>query len=227
MDIAEPAGVDRWIECDLSDPAAVEMATNSIDGPIDALINNAGLPPREGLACKVLEVNVFGMRSVALALLPKIAKGGSVVTTASRAGAAWRENLSQVKALLALEDIGAIDDFLTAHEMDATRAYNLSKEAAIVWTALQTERFHAAGVRINSVSPAPVATGILDDFVAAFGDKAKTTLARVGRAGAPDEIAEVICFLISPEAKWINGQDIVVDGGMAGMLTADAINETS
>lgn len=226
LDIAAPAGVDRWIKCDLSDPAQATAAAASIDGPIDVLINNAGLPPRDGLAAKVLAVNVFGVIALTEALSSKLARNAVIVTTASRAGSAWRNNIDQVKALLALEGVAELSQFLTKNKIDDTRAYNLSKEAVIVWSQLQIERFLKLGTRINSVSPAPVATGILDDFVKAFGEKAAKALKRVGRAGTPQEIAEVICFVASPEGAWINGQDIVVDGGMAGMIAADAIQSS-
>ena len=66
-------------------------------------------------------------------------------------------------------------------------------------------------------------TGILDDFVTAFGAKAHIALARVGRAGSATEIAEVLAFVASSSARWINGQDIIVDGGIAGMLEMDAV----
>ena len=45
----------------------------------------------------------------------------------------------------------------------------------------------------------------------------RVNLARVGRPGKPEEIATVICFLISEEARWINGIDIVIDGGMGAL----------
>ena len=51
FDIHEPqANADHWIRVDLSDFAAVDAAIEAADGPFDALINNAGLPPRDGLA---------------------------------------------------------------------------------------------------------------------------------------------------------------------------------
>jgi NAD(P)-dependent dehydrogenase (short-subunit alcohol dehydrogenase family) len=77
------------------------------------------------------------------------------------------------------------------------------------------------GVRINTVSPGPVETPLLPDFVQSIGaaalDHAKNT---VGRHATVEDIAPVIGFLASPQARWINAQDIQVDGGYIGSMRA-------
>ena len=106
FDICEPAGADHWIEVDLSDPSSIARALAAVEGPFDALINNAGLPPREGNAERVLRVNWFGFRQMLDGMMPKLAEGAAIVNTASRAGAQWRENLDEVQALQALRAKG-------------------------------------------------------------------------------------------------------------------------
>lgn len=219
---APPAHADRWIQTDLSDPASIDAAIAAAPGPFDALINNAGLPPRPGQAALVLRVNFFGMRRFLTGMLGSLSEGAAIVNTASRAGAAWRENLGEVKALMAL-DAADLDPFIAARGIDATRAYNLSKEAVIALTVSMTGEMIARGFRMNAASPAAVSTGILDDFKAAFGDKVAKNLARVGRPGLPEEVADVIVFLASPESAWIKGQDIFIDGGMAALASAEAL----
>ena len=81
----------------------------------------------------------------------------------------------------------------------------------------------ARGFRMNSVSPAAVSTGIVDDFMRAFGDRARNAVARAGRAGEAEEVADVSGFLASEESRWIKGQDILVDGGTSGMATSDML----
>ena len=223
FDISEPsAHVDRWVQTDLSDPSSIRTAVAAAHGPYDALINNAGLPPRVGQGEAVLKVNYFGLVSFLDGMLDKMAPGGAIVNTASRAGAMWRENLDQVKALMAAgpDDVAG---FMAAHKIDATRAYNLSKEALIVMTMARTEAMIARDLRMNSVSPAAVSTGILDDFVTAFGEKVGKNIARAGRAAAPSEVADVIVFLASPESHWLKGTDICVDGGMGAMAQTDML----
>ena len=181
FDITKPSvSVDEYIQVDLSDPAAIVDAVNAMQGTFDALINNAGLPPREGLGRKVLEVNYLGLRDMTNTMASRLNAGGAIVHTASRAGAFWRDNLAQIKALRGCT-WGDIDAFIQSHKIDDTRAYNLSKEAVIVDTIATTEAFLAQGIRVNCVSPAAVSTGILDDFTKAFGPKVAKNIARAGR----------------------------------------------
>ena len=223
FDLADPgAGVDRWIPVDLSDAAAIDRAVAGVEGPFEALINNAGLPPRDGLQEQILALNFFGLRRFLEGMLPKLSAEASIVNTASRAGARWRENIDEVKALLDLPRAD-LPGFIAERGITPVRAYDLSKEAVIVLTQALTERLIAKGLRINSVSPAAVSTGILQDFAAAFGERMSKNVARVGRPGHAAEVAEVIVFLASPKSNWIKGQDLVVDGGMTAMATCDAL----
>ena len=222
FDIAEPADMpDTFIQIDMSDPASIAAAVARAEGPFDGLCNNAGLPPREGLTAKILEVNYLGPRRMTQAMLDKLKPGASIVNMASRAGARWRENIAQVKRLTAVRDATGLAAFIAEDGVDHLRASDLSKEAMILWTMAETEPMIARGLRINSVSPGAVATGLLDDFARAFGDRMAKNVARAGRPGTPAEAAEIAAFLLSPESFWIKGQDLVVDGGMAAFNTAD------
>lgn len=220
FDIAEPAGVDQWIQVDLSDMEAIKGAAAKADGHFDVLINNAGLPPRVGNAALVLAVNVLGLRALTRAMLPKLNDGARIVNTASRAGLMWQQNLQEVKALLALTHPDELPTFIADRGIDPTRAYNLSKEAVIAYTKGLTKSLLPRNMRANSVSPAPVSTGILDDFMAALGERAAGALALPGRAATPHEVAEVICFMASEASCWVKGHDILVDGGVSAMVTA-------
>lgn len=221
LDITEPTHVDQWIPVDMSNPESIEGAISRVSGKFDCLINNAGLPPRPGLEQTILSVNFFGLVQFTNALIPSLRQGGAIVNTASRAGAAWRDNLDQVKALMALADPSELNGFIKRHNVNHVRAYNLSKEAVIAWSIAQTERMIAEGLRMNSISPAAVSTGILEDFEAAFGAKMATNIARVGRPGLPEEIADVIVFLASEDSRWIKGNDITIDGGMSALAAVD------
>lgn len=172
FDLHEPKeNVDHWIKIDLNDPVSIASAVEQAPGPFDALINNAGLPPREGLAETVLKVNYFGLRQFMTLMLDKISKNGSIVNIASRAGSMWRENIDEVKALAALQSIDEIASFVAERGIDPVRAYNLSKEAVIALNISETESLLDCDLRINSISPAAVATDILVDFKTAFGDR--------------------------------------------------------
>lgn len=224
FDLAEVTeNVDLFVPLDLSDPTSIAKAT-TVSVPLDGLCNNAGVPPRAGQEAAILAVNFQGTRAFTDAMLPHLNKGASVVNMASRAGHGWRENIAQVKALAALTTRAELDQFVTDQSIDATRCYNLSKEAVLLWTIAMAETCVARDLRINSLSPGGVATGILDDFKRAFGDKMARNVARAGRPGTADEVAEVAAFLLSPASHWIKGEDIVIDGGMGAFNMADALD---
>ena len=224
FDIAEPRdNVDRWIAFDLSKPATVTQAADAAGGPFDALINVAGLPPRAGLERAILAVNYFGLVAFTEAMLTKLAPGAAIVNVASKAGARWAENIDQVTALMSLGGPEELPGFIEAHGIDHVGAYDLSKQAVIVWSMAQCERLMALGMRMNTVSPAAITTEILDDFIAAFGERATAAIARVGRAGTPEEVADVIFFLAGPDSRWVKGIDIAVDGGTNAMAETDAL----
>jgi NAD(P)-dependent dehydrogenase (short-subunit alcohol dehydrogenase family) len=102
--------------------------------------------------------------------------------------------------------------------------YSTSKQAVILYTKrLAGPAWTKYGVRINTVSPGPVETPILSDFEQTMGkDVLDMCRATVGRHASVDDIVPVISFLGSPDARWITGQDIQVDGGFISAMTSGA-----
>jgi len=215
--------VDTFVPLDLNDPSSIETATSQVQVPLDGLCNNAGLPPRNGLEKIILQVNFLGLRQFTDGLQNRLKDGAAIVNMASRAGYGWQGNLEQVQRLIGLSHPSALSAFIADEEIGATRAYNLSKEAVIVWTMLQTEPLLKRNIRINSISPGGVATGILDDFAKAFGDKMAKNVERAGRPANPEEVARVAAFLLSEQSAWIKGTDITIDGGMGAFGVADSL----
>lgn len=228
FDLKETAvNIDRFVPLDLNDPAGIDNACAALDEPLDGLCNNAGIPPREGLEAAILQVNFLGQRRFTHGLLDRLKPGGAIVNTASRAGSAWKDNLAQVLRLSELSGPDQIAGFIADENIDATRCYNLSKEAMILWTMAETEPMIERDLRINSLSPGGIATAILGDFQRAFGDKMARNVERAGRPGQPEEIAEIAAFLLSPASYWIKGTDIWADGGMAAFNLSDGLGLTA
>lgn len=224
FDIQETTkNVDRFIKLDLNDATSIAHAVAAIDEPLDGLCNNAGLPPRDGLEEAILSVNFIGTRAFTQGMVPHLRQGGSIVNMASRAGHEWREGVAQIKRLAACTDKSQLADFIASEQIDATRCYNLTKEAMILWTVAESEAMVNKGLRINSLSPGGIATGILGDFQKAFGDKMAKNVERAGRPGAPEEIAQIAAFALSPASNWLKGTDIAIDGGMGSFNQSDAM----
>lgn len=211
---------DRWLCVDLDDPNAPIPWPG---GPLHALVNAAGLPPRTGEEARVLRVNFLALRRITRELLPEMAGAASIVNLASKAGARWRENMDQVKRFAACSDDARLDDFVADEGIDPVRAYDLSKEAVIAWTKAMTGPLLDRGLRMNCVSPAAVETPILPDFMGALGERATRGVALTRRAGTPAEVAEVVAFLADPRSGWVRGCNIETDGGLAAQLESQAI----
>jgi NAD(P)-dependent dehydrogenase (short-subunit alcohol dehydrogenase family) len=195
---------------DLGDAAAIDTAIASVGDRFDALVNSAGVPPTADKHV-VLKVNFFGLRHFTEALAPHLVDGAAIVNIASLAGFQWRANLDVVKAGLGT-GFGAADAWIAAQTLEGGSSYFLSKELVIAWTLWNCQRWRDRGIRMNSVSPGPVSTPILPDFIKTLGKRAEDDL-KLNRAGTADEIAPVIAFMASDGARWMNGADVAVDSG--------------
>ena len=96
-------------------------------------------------------------------------------------------------------------------------AYGPSKAAVIMLVKVLAQELGREGIRVNGVSPGMVRTGMTarvyaDQRVAADRD----ALVPLGRVATPEDMADVVAFLLGPDARYINGHDLVVDGGIAG-----------
>jgi NAD(P)-dependent dehydrogenase (short-subunit alcohol dehydrogenase family) len=231
---AEVIGVDRrrpdrplgaFIEADLSLQAAIDALVARLPARFDALCNIAGVSGTAGAAL-TLAVNFYGLRALTEAAAPKIREGGAVVNAASIAGFGWRANLERAKALVDIAGIPDTSGVATNHGVPDEACYPISKEALLLWTfrAAHDPLFRARGIRVNAVSPGPVETPILGEFRAVLGDqRVDSDIARVGRAGMPADIAPAILFLCSDGARWINGANLPVDGGLEASVNAEVL----
>lgn len=213
VDIRPPAVAGgRFFQADLSQQASIDALVQALPSGIDGLANIAGLPPTQP-ASAVLKVNLVGLKYLTTQLLPKLADGASIVNLASLAGLAWADAKDSIRDCEALGFDG-VDAFCQRHAIEGARSYFFSKEALIVWTLQNRWTWRDRGIRMNAVSPGPVDTPILKDFIATLGERAEEDMRTMDRPGTPADIAPVVGFLLSDASAWIRGSNIPTDGGM-------------
>lgn len=220
MDINAPdqQSFDDFIAYDQGDTASIDRAVGQLGAGIDGLMNVAGVAPSARFSpADVLRINFFGVRYLTNAMLPQLSKSSSIVNMTSGTGAGWASNIEQVKAFLALDDPSAIPAFVEQFDISNeglgnSAAYPFSKQLLSVWTMNSAARLREKQLRINAVAPASVDTPIVADFLTSFGAEAAQRMEAFGSA-TPAMVASAAVFLLSDEARWINGAVLPVDGG--------------
>ncbi len=213
IDIRVPARpIGRFIQADLSDLSSIDRLVAALPTGAHGLANIAGLPPTRP-AEAVVKVNLVGLKYLTTQLVPKLANGASIVNLASLAGLGWADGMPAIHASADL-DFDGVSAFCRTHGIEGPRSYFFSKEALIVWTLQNRWTWRDRGIRMNAVSPGPVDTPILKDFIETLGARAEEDMRTMDRPGAPADIAPVVAFLLSDDSAWIRGTNIPTDGGM-------------
>lgn len=195
-------GIVKHIEVDLVDEASIDAACALLrdrlgDRGLGALVNNAGISPKapDGgrLSAMATPVETFlhvqmvnlvaPLRLCHNLLAPLKKAGGAIVNVTSIAG-------SQVHPF-------------------AGAAYAVSKAGLSALTRELAYELAESGVRVNAVSPGEIATSILSPGT----DELVRSEVPMKRLGSPDEVAEVVSFLCSAKASYVNGAEIPINGG--------------
>ena len=178
------------------DKALAEFAKAS-GGRLDVLLNNAGIRCRKAFGsytradfATVVSVNLAAAFFASQAVLPAMRAqgGGRIIHVASQMGSVAAEE---------------------------NALYGLTKAALIHLTRNMAFELAKEGIQVNSVSPGPIATQFNLDTWGRMPGKLETMVGRVpaGRMGEAREVAEAIVFLATAEGSYIQGHDLVVDGG--------------
>lgn len=218
--------MDEAFRCDLRDPDAIDDVVDQIDGPLDGVCNAAGLPTTQSPE-DIMAVNIFGLRHLTERIFPRLEEGASVVNIASCAGTGWPARLDAINSLLDTSSMAeGLDVFAELH-LDSLEAYFLSKEAVTVYSMVSATKHVDRGIRVNAVSPGAVYTPILGDFYATMDTDRLAELREYagGREGYPAEIAAPVVFLLGRAASWVNGNNLIVDGGAETAVTLGAMAE--
>ncbi|MBY4891809.1 coniferyl-alcohol dehydrogenase [Rhodobacteraceae bacterium N5(2021)] len=213
--------VEEFYRADLSDGATIDALIDVLPKGIDGIANIAGLPPTAP-ADKVLAVNLFGLKHLTLGLIPKLNDSASIVNLASLAGFGWQGSIPAIRASETVHVDGAAR-FAAEHQItnEGGRSYFFSKEALVTWTMQNRWTWRDRGIRMNSLSPGPVDTPILGDFLETLGARAEEDARVMDRPGTPADLAPIIAFLLSDMTAWIRGTNIPADGGMSSNILCE------
>lgn len=225
IDRVEPrTPLARFLRCDLTDPKQIDHALSQLNAALDGLVNIAGVPGAMPLET-VVKVNYLAVRRLTDRLLPRLRDFGAVVNIASTAGASWRNRIDLVKSLLAKPGWDDALAHFQSFRLDSVTAYDVTKEAVILYSMLVSSQERHRGVRVNTVSPGAVQTPILETFYETMGRDLLSQLRNQagGRDARPAEICGPVAFLLSADACWVNGADLIVDGGAEVALTLSGL----
>ncbi|MGR3712406.1 MAG: coniferyl-alcohol dehydrogenase [Shimia sp.] len=220
VDRNEPkAALHAFHQADLTDEAAIDALIEDLKGlKADGLANIAGLPPTAP-AETLVTVNLVALKRLTLGLVDSLADGAAIVNLASLAGIGWEGEVARIKAAEGLTHAG-VAAFCTAQDITAENSYFFSKQALVAWTHENRWSWRERGIRMNSVSPGPVETPILKDFLETLGERAEEDMKIMDRPGRPTDIAPVVTFLLSDGSVWLRGVNIATDGGMRAHIDA-------
>jgi NAD(P)-dependent dehydrogenase (short-subunit alcohol dehydrogenase family) len=213
---APPAGhaASLFVQADISTPeGAAKVASEVLDqfGGLDILVNNVGgsSAPGGGVLAlsdddwqQTLNQNLLAAVRLDRAFLPRMLQQKSGVIV----------HISSIQRRLPL--------------FEATLAYAAAKAALTTYSKGLSKELGPKGIRVNTIAPGFIETEAAERLIARLADKAGTdeNAARkelmdslggipIGRPGRPEEVAELIAFLVSDRAASIHGAEYVIDGG--------------
>jgi NAD(P)-dependent dehydrogenase (short-subunit alcohol dehydrogenase family) len=201
-DVAEHINLNRgesiFVHCDVTNEESVRNLMETAYGhfgSVDILVANAGIPEKKSPVHelelsdwqRVIDIDLTGVAITNKYAIQQMLKkrSGTIV------------NMGSILALVGQAN---------------SHAYSAAKAAVVNFTRSQALTYARKGIRINSISPGYINTPLLEILNKDVRD-AMVAKQPIGRLGNPEEVANVVAFLVSDKASFITGASISVDGG--------------
>jgi NAD(P)-dependent dehydrogenase (short-subunit alcohol dehydrogenase family) len=211
---------------DISDRDAVEALADRAArmGPVTRVIHAAGVSPTQASIERLMAVDLAGTAFILDAFARVIAPGGAGIVVASMAGhreSPYEREIEHALATTPTDELLSLP-FLAPEKIGSSvHAYALAKRG----NALRVETAAAAwgkrGARVNTISPGVIITPLALDELSGprkdwFENVREVSAAK--RFATPDEVGDVAAFLLSEQAGFITGADLLMDGGVTSAL---------
>ena len=193
-------------------------------GPFGGLVHTAGVSETVHDVDKIFNINLKGTALIVDAVYEIVEDDSSIVLFSSMMGHTVPANKKYDEALrnpLANDSLKTVKEFV---KDDSTLMYNFTKRGVHLIVNENVMRFGKKGCRINSISPGVIMTQMglkaAEEHPEIINNLLKMTALK--RTGEPDDIADVIKFLVSNDARFITGTDLLVDGGVLPSIKKQA-----
>jgi NAD(P)-dependent dehydrogenase (short-subunit alcohol dehydrogenase family) len=215
-------------DVDVSSPESVRALAEYAAslGSVTQMAHTAGLSPTQASSEAVLAVDLLGVALVLQEFGEIIAPGGAGVVIASMSGNLVPPLPAEQERALAhtppRELLGL--DFVSPQKLRHSGiAYAIAKHANHIRVRAASIQWGRRGARINSISPGIISTPMgQQELASESGDgmRAMVAMSGTGRFGTPDDVAAATAFLLGPDATFITGTDLLVDGGVVAAAKA-------
>ncbi|MBT0663671.1 SDR family oxidoreductase [Geobacter pelophilus] len=225
------------------DEASYAVATQSVDvssresvralvdaaaalGNVVSVVNTAGLSPNMAPVDRVLAVDLYGSAVVFEEFERVIAPGGAGLIISSMAGhmmPALPPEQEHALAFTPADELLALPFLQPDAVPNSMIGYMISKRANNLRVQAAAISWGARGARVNSISPGIIATPLAQhELNSSIGDGYRAMIAAspAGRMAPPEEIAIAASYLLGPDAGFVTGSDLLIDGGVIAAMRA-------
>ncbi|HEY3670601.1 MAG TPA: SDR family oxidoreductase [Acidimicrobiia bacterium] len=208
---------------DVSDRASVDALVDVVRdlGPLRTLVHTAGLSPTQATGARVLEVDMLGTDHVLTAFFDLVVEGTAAVCIASMAGHMATFPPELERALTVAPTDGLMDLLGDIDLDDFGATYSLAKRVNHLRVEQAAVTWGQRGGRVVSISPGIISTPMgRQEIEEGAGEQMQGMLAisPVPRIGTAEDIAAAAQWLASPQASFVSGCDVRVDGGVTAAV---------